>query len=307
MTSRAALVATAGETIAQGSRSFSLASRLFDRPTRERAWLLYAWCRHCDDVLDGQELGGEMAAVADPAHALAAIRVGTSRALAGEFVGEAPFDGLALVARECAIPRRYIDDHLDGFALDAKGWQPRTEADLLRYCYHVAGSVGCMMAAIMGVPLDDEDTLARASDLGIAFQLANIARDLAEDDLAGRNYLPHEWLAELDVPPGEALKPHFRKRLAVAARWLGELAAEREASARIGAARLPFRARWAVLAAADIYGGIAREVVRRGDRAWDARVAISGRDKIGFVARALREARVTGEPQSAKRRVGRAA
>jgi phytoene synthase len=186
---------------------------------------------------------------------------------------------------------RYVEDHLDGFALDAKGWQPRSEADLIRYCYHVAGSVGCMMAIIMGVPQDDEDTLSRASDLGLAFQLANIARDLGEDDLAGRNYLPHEWLAELDVPPGEALKPHFRKRLAVAARWLGELAADREASARVGAARLPFRARWAVLAAAGIYGEIVRDVVRRGDKAWDERVTISGREKLSFVGQALREAR----------------
>ncbi len=288
---RAALVASAGQTIARGSRSFSLASRLFDPVTRARAWLLYAWCRHCDDVMDGQALGGEMMAVEDPAAALASLRDGTALALAGEATGVAAFDGLAIVAAECAIPRRYIDDHLDGFALDADGWQPRTEADLIRYCYHVAGSVGCMMAIIMGVSADDEDTLSRASDLGIAFQLANIARDLREDDLAGRNYLPHEWLAELDVPPGEALKPHFRKRLAVAARWLGELSAEREASARIGAARLPFRARWAVLAAANIYGSIVREVVRRGDRAWDERVVISGREKVGFVGRALREAR----------------
>jgi len=290
VTPRAALVAAARETIARGSLSFSLASRLFDRATRERAWLLYAWCRHCDDVMDGQALGGEMRGVADPTHALAAIRVGTSRALAGESA-EAPFEGLAIVVSECAIPMRYIEDHLDGFALDAKGWQPRTEADLLRYCYHVAGSVGCMMAIIMGVAEDDADTLSRASDLGLAFQLANIARDLNEDDLAGRNYLPHEWLAELDVPPGEALKPHFRKRLGVAARWLGELAESHEASARIGAARLPFRARWAVLAAAGIYGAIVREVVRRGDKAWDERVTISGREKLGFVGRALREAR----------------
>ncbi|HZF44469.1 MAG TPA: phytoene/squalene synthase family protein [Sphingomonadaceae bacterium] len=290
MTERAALVAAARETIARGSLSFSLASRLFDRATRERAWLLYAWCRHCDDVMDGQALGGGMSQVDDPVQALAAIRVGTSRALAGE-PAEPPFEGLAIVAAECAIPMRYVEDHLDGFALDAKGWQPRSEADLIRYCYHVAGSVGCMMAIIMGVPQDDEDTLSRASDLGLAFQLANIARDLGEDDLAGRNYLPHEWLAELDVPPGEALKPHFRKRLAVAARWLGELAADREASARVGAARLPFRARWAVLAAAGIYGEIVRDVVRRGDKAWDERVTISGREKLSFVGQALREAR----------------
>ncbi|MEO0033804.1 MAG: hypothetical protein RIS94_3562, partial [Pseudomonadota bacterium] len=54
MAERAALVAHARETIRAGSKSFAAASRLFDRTTRERAWLLYAWCRRCDDLIDGQ-------------------------------------------------------------------------------------------------------------------------------------------------------------------------------------------------------------------------------------------------------------
>ena len=66
----------------------------------------------------------------------------------------------------------------------------------MRYCYHVAGVVGCMMAVVMGVSPDDDATLDRACDLGLAFQLANIMRDVEEDDRAGRCYLPLEWLAE---------------------------------------------------------------------------------------------------------------
>ena len=54
----------------------------------------------------------------------------------------------------------------------------------------------CMMAVAMGVSPEDADVLDRACDLGIAFQLGNIARDLAEDEAAGRCYLPPEWLAE---------------------------------------------------------------------------------------------------------------
>lgn len=285
MTSRDALVATAAETIARGSKSFAAASKLFDKPTRERAWLLYAWCRHCDDVMDGQALGGEMQAVDDPATRLATIRVGTHRALAGQTVGEMPFDALGTVARECAIPEQFIEDHLEGFALDAQDWRPRTEQDLLRYSYHVAGAVGCMMAVIMGVDPADEDTLDRASDLGIAFQLANIARDLEEDARAGRCYLPQEWLAELDVPPGEHMRPLYRKRMAAAAGWLLQLVEDYEASARVGAARLPGRSRWAVLSAAGIYGDIAREVAAKGEHAWDARVVTSKVDKLGWIAR----------------------
>ncbi len=284
-------MATAGETIARGSKSFRMASRLFDRRTRERAWLLYAWCRACDDLADGQALGHGQSRVADAQERLSAMRVKTAAALEGEVVGEMPFDALRLVAAESAIPPAFVWDHLDGFALDAREWRPRSEADLLTYCYHVAGSVGCMMAIIMGVDPGDRDTLDRASDLGIAFQLANIARDLSEDDSVGRCYVPEDWLTGLDVPPGEHMRPPYRPRVAVIGKWLAELAAEYEASARVGAARLPFRSRWAVLAAADIYGEIAREVARRGAHAWDARVVIPRSRKLRLVAQAWREAR----------------
>ncbi len=289
--SREALVATAGETIARGSKSFRLASRLFDRPTRERAWLLYAWCRHCDDLADGQTLGHDATAVADAQKRLSLIRVGTQAALDGVPVGDMPFDALRLVASECALPHRFVWDHVEGFALDARDWRPRTEADLLRYCYYVAGAVGCMMAVVMGVSPDDEETLARASDLGIAFQLANIARDLKDDDAIGRCYLPEEWLAELDIPPGEQMRPDYRDRMAVLARRLAALVERYEASARIGARKLPFRSRWAVLTAAGIYGDIAREVARRGPHAWDSRVVVGRPAKLSWVARSWREAR----------------
>ena len=272
---RRSLVAEAERIIREGSKSFRFASNLFDQKTREQAWLLYCWCRACDDLADGQTLGHGAVAPADPERRIALIREQTERALAGERTGLAPFDALALVAAECAIPRRFVDDHIAGFALDAEGWTPKTEQDLLRYCYHVAGAVGCMMAVLMGVKPEDEETLDRAADLGIAFQLANIARDLVEDQRVGRSYVPAEW--------GPAAPSAIAARLA-------SLVAAYEASGRVGAARLPFRARWAVLAAANIYGGIARKVVARGDSAWDRRVVVHKPAKLALVAKALVEA-----------------
>src|SRR3954449_10834144 len=205
MTSRAdreSLVAEAERIIRAGSTSFRFASRLFDQRTRERAWLLYAWCRACDDLTDGQVLGHGAVPPADPEERVAQARTLTDRALSGQTTGNRAFDALALVVAECAIPRRFIDDHLAGFALDAEGWRPQTQEDLLRYCYHVAGAVGCMMAVIMGVAPDDDETLRHAADLGITFQLANIARDLVEDDNVGRIYIPATWLAEKNVTAG---------------------------------------------------------------------------------------------------------
>ncbi|MFM9852381.1 MAG: phytoene/squalene synthase family protein [Sphingomonadaceae bacterium] len=269
---RAALVSAARDSIAHGSTSFATASRLFDRKTRERAWLLYSWCRRCDDIADGQDGGGAMSVVDDPHERLAFIRTMTDRALAGEVTGDPAFDALGLVAAECHIPPVWPRDLVQGFAMDADGFSPQTEADLLTYCYHVAGVVGLMMAVVMGVDPQDEPTLARANDLGLAFQLANIARDIREDAEAGRCYLPADWRAT-------------QSREQMAAR-LAAMAGEYETSARIGANALPFRARWAVLAAAGIYGDIAREVARRGARAWDSRVYTSRAAKLGWVARA---------------------
>jgi phytoene synthase len=288
---RLELVARAEAMINAGSKSFRFASRLFDRRTRERSWLLYAWCRACDDLADGQTLGHDAQVPVDPAARLALIRGLTERALAGEATGEVPFDALALVVRECGIPRRFIDDHIDGFAMDAAGWRPRTEADLLLYCYRVAGAVGCMMAVLMGVAPQDDDTLDRAADLGIAFQLANIARDLVEDARVGRVYLPVEWLEEAGVTERDLAEPHARPALAQLARRLADRELAYRISARVGAARLPFRSRWAVLAAARIYGAIAEQVAALGTAAWDQRVTTGKAQKLRHVVGAWGEAR----------------
>ena len=290
MSDRAALVAAAQQSIARGSKSFALASQLFDKQTRERAWLLYAWCRACDDIADGQDHGGAMSLVSDAAERVAHITELTTIALDGEPTGEAAFDALGLVAREVNMPRDLPYDVIEGFALDAADWRPRREGDLLRYCYHVAGAVGRMMAIVMGVDPADEDTLDRATDLGIAFQLANIARDLSEDDAVGRCYLPLDWLVEADIPPGEHMRPFYRSRIADMAWWLADMAEDYEASARVGAAKLPFHSRWAVLAAAGIYGDIAREVARRGSAAWNHRVVTTKAQKAGWVAKAFGQA-----------------
>jgi 15-cis-phytoene synthase len=287
---RAALVSAARDSIAKGSKSFALASKLFAPEVRERAWLLYSWCRKCDDIADGQDHGGALSVVDNPAERLAFLRSMTEKALAGKVTGDPAFDALGLVVAECRIPHAWPRDLIQGFAMDAEDFSPRTTADLLTYCYHVAGVVGLMMAVIMGVSPDDEETLKHANDLGLAFQLANIVRDVGEDADAGRCYLPATMLGKADIPPGEHMKPPYRRGLAQVAAKLTVMAGEYEASARQGAMRLPFRSRWAVLAAAGIYGGIAREVERRGEHAWDHRVVTSKAAKLGHVAKALGQA-----------------
>ena len=288
--SRQQLLTHAEQSIARGSKSFAAASRLFDRATRERVWLLYAWCRACDDLADAQDHGGQLGDQTGAAERLATIRDLTDRAFAGEATGNPAFDALGLLSRECDLTPAMAQDVIAGFALDAAGWRPRSEADMLRYCYHVAGAVGVMMAAVMGVPAQDEDTLDRACDLGLAFQLANIARDIAEDHAAGRCYLPSDWLAAAGIPAEGLMDPRHRTALTAIVRRMGALEKGYAASARIGARRLQFRQRWAVLAAAGIYGAILREALRRGENAFDRRISTSSAAKLGFLLRGFGEA-----------------
>jgi phytoene synthase len=283
---REEIVGGARDAIQRGSKSFRAASRLFDPTTRERAWLLYCWCRHCDDVADGQIYGFGGGVRGN----ISVLRGRTRRAAEGRPTEEIAFRALAQLISECPLPACFLEDHLDGFALDEIGWRPSSEEDLIRYCYHVAGSVGCMMAILMGVPADEGETLERAADLGIAFQLSNIARDIREDFDNGRCYLPADWMIELGVEPEALLDEQNRPALLEMVDRLVRSVALYEASARKGVARLPFRSRVAVLTALRIYGAIGRRVARLGGEAWDRRVAISKARKLAYVLPSLAEA-----------------
>lgn len=287
---REEIVAGAREAIRHGSKSFRAASRLFDPATRERAWLLYCWCRHCDDVCDGQLYGFSGGVRGN----ISVLRDRTRQAIEGKDVAELPFRALGLLHSERPIPQRFIEDHLEGFALDELGWQPQTEEDLVRYCYHVAGAVGCMMAVIMGVPADDHETLERAADLGIAFQLSNIARDVREDHEAGRCYLPRDWLTEFGIEGADLFKPENGPALVEMVGRLMKAVEVYEDSARQGAERLPFRSRLAVLTALRIYGAIGRRVLSRGTSAWDERVTVGKLEKLAYLVPSLVEASRSG-------------
>ena len=287
---RANLVIHAKTSIERGSKSFARASKLFSKQTRERAWLLYFWCRACDDLADGQDHGHGMSSVPDAEKTIAAMRMMSARAHGGEQTGKPAFDAFGTVAEECNIPKKFADDMIDGFALDAKGWKPQTENDLFQYCYHVAGAVGCMMAIVMGVSAREDETLDRACDLGLAFQLSNIARDIAEDAEAGRCYLPEDWLMEMRIDPKDIMNPDRRDALIILVNRLCDLASDYEISARVGAARLSFRSRWAVLAAAGIYGDIARKVRSSDGGSLEERVFTSKIAKARWIAKAFGQA-----------------
>jgi len=268
------------ESIQKGSTSFAAATRLFHPKVREDAHLLYAWCRHCDDEIDGQVMGHGAVGL-DPVLAatkLAELEDKTRRALSGEVMAESAFAAFQRVALRHGIAARYPLDLLEGFRMDVEGRTYRTLDDTLLYAYHVAGVVGVMMAQVMGVK--DLPTLRRAADLGLALQLTNIARDVIEDAKGGRVYLPADWLGDAAGDPAAVADPANRAVVFAATEKLLAAAEPYYDSALEGLKKIDFRSAWAVAAARGIYRQIGAEVLARGPGGMDRRASTRSLTKL---------------------------
>lgn len=264
------------EVIRRHSTSFALAARLLPPPERRRAEALYAWCRAADDAVDHA-----------PTPAAATDALARLRTEVGDVYEGRPVTGsaatLRAVVNECGVPREYPLDMLAGFEMDAAGVRYRTADELLVYCHRVAGVVGLMMCHALGAA--DAQALPHADHLGMAMQLTNIARDVAEDWGHGRLYVPEQWLAA--VPrPGEPLDDGA---FVPAVRRLIELADGYYLSGDAGLRYLPRRCRFAVRLARLVYAEIGREVARRGFRATGPRAVVPGWRKLALLGRATAE------------------
>ncbi|MEO1223137.1 MAG: phytoene/squalene synthase family protein [Pseudomonadota bacterium] len=280
------LIKLSERVIAEGSKSFAAASRLLDRRARESAVLLYAWCRYCDDMVDGQTLGqGRVDREGSASERLEDLRRQTAAALESSVAVDPPFEALRLVVRRHGIPHAAPRHLLDGFSLDLTNVRCATFQDTLLYAYHVAGVVGLMMAWTMDV--SDESTLDRACDLGLALQLTNIARDVLADAEIGRIYLPVDWLDEADVPiDPERFSDHKQPLVAVVGRLLDQ-AEPYYGSALVGIGALRARRAWSIAAARAVYREIGVAVRRSGAEAWDNRAGVSKPRKLALLTGAL--------------------
>jgi len=261
----------------RGSKSFHAASLLLPPSVRGPATALYAFCRLADDAVDGGRRNS--AALARLSARLARIYEGRPE--------DHPCDrALAAIVADYALPRALPEALLEGLGWDAEGRRYRDLSALNAYAARVAGSVGAMMAVLMGVR--EPGPLARACELGVAMQLTNIARDVGEDARMGRLYLPTEWLEEAGIDPDRWLaRPSFGPALgAVIARLLAAAEAL-YARAEPGIAALPLGCRPGIGAARRIYAEIGREVERLGLDSVSARAVVPARRKLALLARSL--------------------
>jgi phytoene synthase len=260
-----------------GSRTFHAASLLLPRHIRDAACMLYAFCRSADDAVDRLGAGRE-------ALALQSDRV--ARAYEGRPYPTAADRALADVVARFRIPRALPEALIEGFAWDAERRRYESIAELSAYATRVAGSVGAMMAILMGAR--DPDQVARACDLGIAMQLSNVARDVGEDAAAGRLYLPLAWLREAGIDPDSWMaRPLFNPAVASVVRRVIEAADRHYRRADAGIATLPMDCRPSIAAARVLYAAIGDEVARRGYDSVSGRAVVPARRKAWLLARTL--------------------
>ena len=268
----------------QGSSSFYAASKLLPPDVRRGTVMLYSFCRLADDLVD--ELG-------DPERALTILHKRLDRVYDGVPCDHAVDRGLLCAAETWRIPKAVFVALLEGFQWDSEERHYETIDELIAYCVRVASTVGVMMTLVMGestIP-----TLARACDLGVAFQLTNIARDVGEDARNGRCYLPEEWLRAEGLSSRDLIaKPELSEGLRKVVDRMLRVADQIYADAELGVRMLPYSCQPAVQAAHLIYRAIGS--VLRDDLDLDSissRARTSGRQKLRWAVLALLQTRVS--------------
>jgi phytoene synthase len=248
------------------ARTFALACRMLPREVRDDVYLLYLVFRTLDDLVDERRPD-------------AAARVGAVClwAVGARAAATPEVDVLTELARRHDLPRGALLDFCLGMGDDLEGVEYETEAEVDRYCYRVAGTVGVVMAAVLGTDRPERARPAAAA-LGMAMQRTNILRDIDEDAANGRVYIARETRERY----GGSLAPGERELL------LRDQIARADALydqgvAGIGELR---RGRRAIAAAAGMYRELLRKLERDGYGERAGRAVVPRSRKLAIVARA---------------------
>lgn len=258
----AGTVGEARATTRRVARTFAIACRLLPRHLRDDVYLLYLVFRTIDDLVDERRPEAEE-------------RVGAlSRWADGGAVGSREAAVLEELSGRHTLPRQAFAEFSRGMRDDIAGTPIYTEEELDRYCYRVAGTVGVVMASVLGITRQDAERQAAA--LGMAMQRTNVLRDIDEDLAYGRIYLARETIERYGPPaPGE------RERL------VRDQIARADALYDEGMAGIPalVHGRRAVAAAAAMYREILRQIERDGYGRRPGRAVVARRRKLLIAAR----------------------
>ncbi|MCX8198122.1 MAG: phytoene/squalene synthase family protein [Candidatus Micrarchaeota archaeon] len=250
----------------RGSKTFFFSSKILPRGSEKPFWAVYAFCRKSDDIIDEGNLPKKIRA-----ERLSQWRGELLRAYRGQKSSDPVIRAFAQTAMEYSIPKSYPLTLLRGVSSDLLGEEIRTFSQLRSYCYSVASVVGLMLLCVMRVK--SKKAKKHAINLGIAMQLTNIIRDVAEDMRMGRVYLPTKdleahGLVRKDIRPNMPAEKRERLRKLIAfecrrARHYYSLSVQ-------GLSLLPKELRIAIATASALYSKILDKVQKSGHDVFSA-------------------------------------
>jgi len=252
-------------------------SFMFLPPERRQAIMaLYAFCREVDDVVDECQ---------DPTIAQNKLdwwRAEVARAYSGEAshpVGQA----LADIRPRFNLPAEHLLEIIDGMQMDLTQTRYLDFKALRLYCYRVASVVGLLTAEIFGY--EDRQTLKYAHDLGLAFQLTNIIRDVGEDARRGRIYLPIDELQQFEVPAKDILEARHSNNFIALMRFQTERAIQFYDQAMAHLPAIDRKAQRPGLIMAGIYRTLLDEIARDDFLVLDRRTSLTPIRKLWIATR----------------------
>lgn len=189
------------------SSNFYIAFLSLPKELRRAIYATYSFCRLCDDIVDEPEAGS------NPSIELDKVKLALFEPNGGEYATNPIFTALPHAINQFKLDTRYFVDVVEGCRMDIDTNRYDTFEDLQVYCRRVASAVGIICISIFGNR--SPEAIRYADDLGIAFQLTNILRDIQEDYNNGRVYLPQQDLERFGVAEaefaGETPSANFRE------------------------------------------------------------------------------------------------
>ncbi|GAA2139912.1 presqualene diphosphate synthase HpnD [Actinomadura napierensis] len=265
------------------ARNFSYGIRLLPPPKRRALSAVYAFARRIDDIGDDND--------APPDARLAALAAERDRLADLDAHQDDPvLAALSDAARRMPVPLEAFGELIDGCEADVRGAAYDTFDDLLWYCRCVAGSVGRLSLGVFGTRGDLRAARARADALGVALQLTNILRDVREDRLGGRIYLPAKDLARFGCTLDQDASGRFTdtpEQLAALVRFQAARAGEWYGTGLRLLPMLDRRSAACTGTMAGIYRRLLRRITADPAAALETRMSLPGREKAAVAAAAL--------------------
>jgi phytoene synthase len=273
------------------AKSFYFAAKFLPKHKRKPIYALYALCRKVDDEVD--EIGENNEAEAVRAverwrRKLEEIYEGKSENSSSEHQNHV-FTAWRDLLKSYKIPKKLPLELMQGVLMDTSINRYETFDELYVYCYRVASTVGLMSSEIFGYT--NAKTLEYAEALGIAMQLTNILRDVKEDALMGRIYLPQEDLRRFDVSEEQIFANKYDENFISLMKFQIGRAREYYRKSERGIPLLERDTRFTVLLASRIYARILDEIERQNYDVFQKRAHTTFSQKLLIIPAIWREAR----------------